>query len=157
MFAVLGNTSIASQDRPVQDTSRILLSSLFNTIEQEKDVFFSKETGILKGAYIDYSPTILNEPIPVILQYIRDNTPFRAIQIADELYSIVREDSKSRLYGSIVDSNNRPLPGATISIKGSSVGVVSSVNGQYELEIDPGNWHLLSDSLVWRSQSQQWI
>jgi len=143
MFAVLGSTSIASQDRPVQDTSRILLSSLFNTIEQEKDVFFSKETGILKGAYIDYSPTILNEPIPVILQYIRDNTPFRAIQIADVLYSIVREDSKSRLYGSIVDSNNRPLPGATISIKGSSVGVVSSVNGQYELEIDPGNWPLV--------------
>ncbi len=145
LISMLGYTGVLTQvDSISTESSRIQLASFFEILETEKDIFFSKESGILTGTLIEYSPQIFDESISDILSYIRDKTPFKAIQIAKELYSIVREDSKSKLYGSIVDSNNRPLPGATISIKGSSIGVVSSVNGKYELEIDPGNWPLVA-------------
>lgn len=155
-FMSLTNFITFAQVESKTDNNTIQLSDFFELIEKEKNIFFSKESGILKGSLIEYNPDIFSQSINFILNHIREQTSFKAIQIAEELYSIVREDSRSTLYGSILDSNNRPLPGATISVKGSTVGVISSVSGNYELEIDAGNWPLTA-SFVGMEESRSTV
>src|SRR5688572_2980738 len=47
--------------------------------------------------------------------------------------------------GKIVDSNDRPLPYATIRLKNISIGVVSNQNGDFRMPLRP---HFLQDTLV---------
>ena len=47
--------------------------------------------------------------------------------------------------GKIVDSNDRPLPYATIRLKNISIGVVSNQNGDFRIPLRP---HFLQDTLV---------
>lgn len=48
---------------------------------------------------------------------------------------------KGRVKGKIVDNKNEPLPGVTVQAEGG-LGVVSSVDGGYELNLTPGTYTL---------------
>ena len=47
--------------------------------------------------------------------------------------------------GKVIDSNNKPLPYATIRLKNISIGVVSNQNGDFRMPLRP---HFLKDTLV---------
>jgi hypothetical protein len=47
--------------------------------------------------------------------------------------------SITRVAGIIVDETSRPLPGVTIKVKGTSIGTVSDVSGNYSIQIPGGN------------------
>jgi len=40
-----------------------------------------------------------------------------------------------KITGTVTDENGKPLPGATIQIEGTAVGVLSDVNGKYSIDI----------------------
>jgi TonB-linked outer membrane protein, SusC/RagA family len=40
-----------------------------------------------------------------------------------------------KIVGKVLDENGQPLPGATVVIKGSSIGTMSDANGQYSIEV----------------------
>ena len=40
--------------------------------------------------------------------------------------------------GQVVDENNVPLPGASVVVKGSSVGVATDFDGNFEIELPQG-------------------
>lgn len=41
--------------------------------------------------------------------------------------------------GQVTDENNEPLPGVTVSIKGSAVGTTTDLNGKYNIDASPGD------------------
>ncbi|MBL4676427.1 MAG: TonB-dependent receptor [Mucilaginibacter sp.] len=44
-----------------------------------------------------------------------------------------------KITGKVVDSNNEILPGATITVKGKTTGVVTNVNGGFTIDANPGD------------------
>jgi hypothetical protein len=60
----------------------------------------------------------------------------------------------SQVYGHIYDSKTKePIPGATIMIKGTSIGTTSDMNGAYSLSV-PQNGGLLSISFIGYKQEE---
>ena len=41
--------------------------------------------------------------------------------------------------GQITDENNEPIPGASVLIKGTSIGVASDIDGSYTLSVPAGS------------------
>lgn len=52
------------------------------------------------------------------------------------------EETKSVLYkGTVCDSQGQPLPGVTVAVKGTSLGVATDVNGNFQIQMPPAtNW-----------------
>src|ERR1700733_3932743 len=42
----------------------------------------------------------------------------------------------AKITGIVTDETDLPLPGVTVKIKGTSIGVVTDVNGRYNIEAD---------------------
>ena len=51
--------------------------------------------------------------------------------------------SHAQIYGSIADSDGNPLPFASIYIQGTSQGTTSNIEGNYNLQLEPGNYKLV--------------
>ncbi len=47
--------------------------------------------------------------------------------------------AQTNLTGTVVDNNGEPLIGATIAVKGKTIGTISGVDGSYRLEVPTGN------------------
>ncbi len=50
--------------------------------------------------------------------------------------SLLAMAQSTRIVGKIVDSNNQPIPGATVMVKGTTIGTVADVDGNYSIEAD---------------------
>ncbi len=50
------------------------------------------------------------------------------------LFSVYGQAQQASISGKVVDKNGIPIPGATIVIKGTSVGTISDFNGDYEIK-----------------------
>lgn len=104
------------------------------------------------GYNIFWSPKLINKSQKLDVNFIE--TPLEdALEIClkgsfltysiDEKTIIIKEDKKSFLNniikniadieGKVVDEKGQPLPGASIKLKGTSVGVVTDSNGQYRI------------------------
>lgn len=57
-----------------------------------------------------------------------------------------------RVTGKVVDSDNSPLPGVNILLKGTSTGTTSDVNGQYAVEVPDGTATLVFSFIGFASQ-----
>ena len=55
------------------------------------------------------------------------------------LYCLTISAQQIRISGKVTDENNLPLPGATISILESGNGTSTNLEGEYSIEIAPGN------------------
>lgn len=60
---------------------------------------------------------------------------------------------KGTVKGLLTDQemNNEPLPFANVMIKGTSIGTTTDENGQYELNVDPGNYILVMSFLGYQN------
>ncbi|MFV0269628.1 MAG: TonB-dependent receptor [Draconibacterium sp.] len=58
-----------------------------------------------------------------------------------------QEEKKKLLTGSVTDLSGEPIPGATVIVKGSTIGVVTDFNGNFSLEV-PEEAQVLSFSFV---------
>ncbi len=61
---------------------------------------------------------------------------------------------KPKVRGKVTESNGGPLPGVTVIAKGSSVGTITDVNGDYTLEVPPGTEQLVFSFIGMRTVEQ---
>lgn len=50
----------------------------------------------------------------------------------------IAQQSKTEIKGQVVDAQNEPLIGASVQVKGTSIGTVTDVNGDYTLQVTEG-------------------
>ncbi|MEX0882024.1 MAG: carboxypeptidase-like regulatory domain-containing protein, partial [Cyclobacteriaceae bacterium] len=67
----------------------------------------------------------------------RDRLSIEANLISSERKTPPIEDDVS-IKGRVTDQNGNPIPGATVSIPGTSVGTVTDIEGNYSLEVPEG-------------------
>lgn len=59
------------------------------------------------------------------------NTPPKEVQITD----VTQQRMKRTISGRVIDSESEPIVGATVQVKGESSGVITDINGKYEISV----------------------
>lgn len=88
------------------------------------------------------SASINKQPLSVVLQTVLKQTPlkytikgkFVSITASRQLQKGARGKSR-RITGIIVDTHNEPLIGATVKVRGTNIGAISDVKGNFSLEV----------------------
>lgn len=61
----------------------------------------------------------------------------------------------AQVNGIITDTQGEPLPFATVTVKGTSIGTTSNVNGKYQLDLKPGEYELVFQFIGYRQQTEK--
>lgn len=83
-----------------------------------------------------------NKSVKEVLDGVFANTALRYFFEDDIIYIVTKAksdqmlpDKERKIFGTVKDKQGQPLPGVTIVIKGTSVGVVSDVEGKFNLSL----------------------
>ena len=126
----LEKTSVAEAIRELKQQTRL-------------DFFFSnKEVNVKKTVSLNCENMRIDEVLQQLL-----GTEFQ-FEFVDNMVIITpgfrksEEETKSVLYkGTVCDSQGQPLPGVTVAVKGTSLGVATDVNGNFQIQMPPAtNW-----------------
>lgn len=88
-----------------------------------------------------------DQPLADVLRYLDVYAPIdiayanRTIALRKGKQEKTAGQDKGRITGKVVDNKNEPLPGVTIQVAGGQ-GVVTNVDGTYELQLEPGTYTL---------------
>ncbi len=132
---------------------------IFNIIEQESNYrFFYNDEFATASQVLDLD--IKNQDINQVLDKILASTDYTYKVFDNNLIVIslkenVRElsDLQQRIVrGVIKDEKGNPVPGATIQIKGTSIGTLTDLNGNYVLESVPPQSTLVVSFIGYKSQ-----
>jgi len=117
------------------------IEDVLNKIEDVSEFYF-----LFNQKLIDVNQKVNieadKEPIKDILDHIFKNEGINFV-VYDRQIILTPSDVSSlsaalqqlKITGTITDENGKPLPGATIQIEGTAVGVLSDVNGKYSIDI----------------------
>ena len=125
---------------------------IFAQIEKVSDFGF-----FFKSDQLDltrqYSLEFKNASIEEIMERVLDSEYYKyqvidkTIVISKKQTSPGEQNGKRKITGKVTDQRNSPLPGASIVIKGTTVGTITDVNGAFEIEV-PSNNEVLGISFI---------
>ncbi|MEC3906677.1 SusC/RagA family TonB-linked outer membrane protein [Tamlana sp. 2201CG12-4] len=101
------------------------------SIKVKKQPISSILKNLFEGEQVDYK--VFNKQI--ILN--------QASNIPNAGYKTVKKDQQPSVTGSVTDQNGQPLPGATIQVKGTRIGVATDFDGKYSLELPDNSKYLV--------------
>lgn len=137
VFAV-GN--YAQSQRINLELSGVTLKQVFSEIENETEFYF-----LYNGKLIDVNQTVdkvdvENKPIEEALDEILDGTEieYKVINKQIVLSDATANKEKIQLKGKISGSDGAVIPGVAVLIKGSSIGTITDIVGNYSLEVPKG-------------------
>jgi len=139
------SASLYSQDAKVSiQVKDGVIEEVFQLIERQSDYVFvynHEQLGQVGKITIDFKDKRVSEVLDVCLKgsglcyELLDNT----IVIRNQDAHLVAEDLKGKVIaGRITNTRKEPLPGVSILIKGTALGVVSDVNGKYRITLPAG-------------------
>ncbi|WP_299463307.1 TonB-dependent receptor [Mucilaginibacter sp.] len=148
-FTAVANNTYGQKFLEQQVTLKLKNMKLTDALEKlsaDKQVKFAYADNILKPSFrVDLNVT--NKSIKEVLNEVL--TPFNlGYRIIDDVVVIsdraevatytglVKEAVKAiKVQGKVVDDTNLPLPGVSVKLKGSSLGTVTDVNGNFVLDL----------------------
>ncbi len=139
------------------DMKNVPLNVLFEEIQKQSDWHFVyNNEQIAKLGKV--SITVRNGSIRQVMSKVLENTGFffylenNLVVIrpnAEEVLPSLQKDKKVvMLSGTIVNKSKRPIPGVTVYIKGSNVGVSTDQNGKYSFKFIPTEHTIIVYSFV---------
>ena len=157
-FTTLMANNIHAQIKPIDKTfvrlnkSEWQLQEIFKNIENSTDYKFVYSEDILR------EKTIINsnkkrESVNDILAAISNSSRLKFKQVNNTIYvgDISNEKDKSQIEkeeievsGTVTDEKGIPLPGASITIAGTTIGTVTDLEGQYSLSVPEGSTMVFS-------------
>jgi TonB-linked SusC/RagA family outer membrane protein len=121
----------------------ITLEKALKTIEQQSGYFFLYKYNEIKMAK-PVSVHIENKSVTDALNQCLKGQPFTysienktiVVTAKNDLPEVVQPIQKD-IKGKVLDEKGQPLPGSSVTIKGTKFGVVTNVNGEFELNNVP--------------------
>ena len=153
LFFAFLQVSIAADGQFVTLTKKgTSLTKIFKEIHRQTGYDFVYESTLLKTAKV-VDIQAKNEPLIQVLNECFENQPFTYSITKDKAIILHKKEATNspsnkpvivpvRISGKVVDSNNMPLPGVTVRIKGEKLATVTDANGKFTLEA-PDNSVLL--------------
>ena len=125
---------MAQSQRVTLDLKSCSIIEFFRTLQEKTSLYFIYNIKDLQG--LDkISVKADNEPVEEILRRIFAG---RKLDFNFDNNTVVvqpRQMQNSRIKGRITDTHKNPLPGVTIMIKGTTLGAVTDMDGNYSMEL----------------------
>jgi TonB-linked SusC/RagA family outer membrane protein len=90
---------------------------------------------------------IVSDRQVVIGKAPRKNLEAQLAVLQKDLKTVIEQPQQREITGKVTDSSGNPLPGATVMVKGTTIGAVTDANGNFSLRI-PANAQTLQVSFV---------
>lgn len=127
-FSQAGRVNLQMDDVTVRD--------VFREIEKQSDYNF-----FYNDQFIDLNKTVSlnnsNVPVNEVLNQLLEDTDLSYKMLESNLIVIVPQPDKRTVTGKVTDVKGMPVPGVTVSPKGTSRGVATNANGDYRIELNP--------------------
>lgn len=159
MFTIRANTSYAQKTKVSLELNNTTVEKVIETIEQKTDFRF-----IYKLNDIDLnrvvSIRVKNQMIGVVLDKIFKGTAtdfkIRDTQIILKRALVEKTETivsvKQTIKGKVTDENGMPLPGASILEEATKKGVITDIDGNFEISVDSKNSVLIISYIGYKDQ-----
>jgi TonB-linked SusC/RagA family outer membrane protein len=129
----------AQQSTVTLSVTNVNLQSVFDRIEKETNYRFTYKDVVLPIERT-VSISVNDKPIEAFLNQLLASTNL-SFKRNGNSFAIIQKPVRKDITvsGSVVDETGESLPGVNISIKGTTTGVISDVNGKYSIAIPDGN------------------
>lgn len=151
LFTVNANEIYSQKTWITLDVENISIEELFDKIEAKTDFRFAYKT---EDVDLDslVSVNAEKEEVPLIIErlFASSRTAFTIIgeqiiltakkenkNLPRASLPEIKQDFQSEVTGKITDEGGNPIPGVTIIIKGENTGVISDLDGNYSITVDP--------------------
>lgn len=131
------------------------LTTVLKSLETQYKVRFNYDSKLLKDKSIDENATPEGLQMEDLLEQILSPFELSYEKVRDSYYIILknsRELADIVVSGTVTDSSGMELPGVSIRLKGSTLGVTTDINGRYSLNIPDGNGTLVFTYVGFDSQ-----
>ncbi|WP_159518012.1 SusC/RagA family TonB-linked outer membrane protein [Sunxiuqinia indica] len=134
------------------------LESILNEIENQSEYYF-----LYNQDYVDVDQVVTvdvkDRRIEELLNSLLETTSiefeiFNRQIVLTEKNDFLRQQQKT-ITGKVTDSNDLPLPGVTVVIKGSTVGTITDLDGEYQISEVPTNSTLVFSFVGLKTQEIQ--
>jgi TonB-linked SusC/RagA family outer membrane protein len=135
------------------------LDNVLDQISQQSGYNFIYDTQVLKSAR-PVSLSVTNEPFQQVLEKCFKNQPLTflinentvVIQTKAPVQIQTITAAAITITGVVTDEQGRPLPGVTVSLKGTTLGVATDLNGKYAIRLPDDKGVLVFHFLGFASQ-----
>ncbi|RED95266.1 SusC/RagA family TonB-linked outer membrane protein [Marinoscillum furvescens] len=124
------------------------LLELLDEIEQSSEFHFAYSKKDLKGKKIVITSgkwnmeSLLKEisvQARVSLKRVNETITIKKVSETDRLPDVLEKLSVQKtVTGRVVDENGEGLPGATVAVKGTSIGTITDIDGNFRLDVEEG-------------------
>ena len=155
MLSLNLSANVYSQQNKVSlDLKEVTLEEFIEAVKQQTGVNFLYNASLFEGAE-KVSVKAKKEPLSKVLEEILGQKGY-AIDYRDEVVVILKQEpqpfvpqaNKRTVSGTVKDSDGEPVPGVSVLVKGTQVGVATDVNGRFELRVDDNPEVVLQFSFV---------
>lgn len=159
MLSMQANSSYSQVTKLSIDTENASLESIFDKIETDSEFKFIFNTNIL-DLNRRTSIKVKKKGVNLILDQLFTNTDIWYEIIDRKIILHPKQNSTKPLIkqqqfiikGTVNDSNGQPLPGASIIVKGSTVGVNTDFDGNFTIEVPSVNSILVISFIGFKTQ-----
>jgi TonB-linked SusC/RagA family outer membrane protein len=116
------------------------LSEFFKEIEKQSDYRFFYNDELVKIEKGTYQLDVKNESIDEVLNTLLANTGLMYRKLDNNLIVISSREllQNVNVTGTVVDVNGEPIAGVNISVKGTTTGTATDVDGRFSLDVSQG-------------------
>lgn len=125
----------SQQERINLKFEQVSFVQLFDLIQQKTNLKFVFNHEDVQGFQAN-KQNFTGKTVSEILDVVFKGKPFAYEILADHIVvSRVAQEKKHTVKGNVVDETGLPLPGVSVIIKGTTVGVATDADGNFQLEI----------------------
>lgn len=135
-FLFLPSTLSAQKSNVTLAVKDVTLKELLKEIEKKSDIRFSYIDEIVEP-YKHITLEVTNESVKTLLDNLLHTRNLEYVQTGNTIAIKAKNIASTRqkkVKGIVTDSNNEPVIGASILIKGTTIGVITNLDGEFEIE-----------------------
>jgi TonB-linked SusC/RagA family outer membrane protein len=168
-FTAVANNSFGQKFLEVSVTLKLKnakLTDALDKISNEKHIKFAYADNVLKPTYV-VSLKVKDKSIREVLDQVL--TPFNlSYKVIDDVIVIDEKpeiESNTggiehgprqpiKIKGKVTDENNLVIPGASVRVKGTTIGTVTDINGNYTIDVPDANGTLVFNFIGYAAKEQ---
>jgi TonB-linked SusC/RagA family outer membrane protein len=128
---------LAQNNSVTLSVKNVSLKQLLTEIEKKSDIRFSYIDETIEP-FRNISLDIVNEPVKSILDKVLSSGNLEYIQTGNTIAiknKTVQQTIERKIKGVVTDVYNEPVIGANVQVKGSTIGMITDLNGEFEIEV----------------------
>lgn len=135
-FLFLPSTLSAQKSNVTLSVKDVTLKELLKEIEKKSDIRFSYIDEVIEP-YKHITLEVTNEPVKTLLDNLLPTRNLEYVQTGNTIAIKTKASTNTRqkkVKGVVTDMSSEPVIGASVLIKGSTNGVITDLNGEFEIE-----------------------